>query len=171
MRLAEDFKAYSMGSLGKGISTLLFNPCFHSTVLYRFSCWLYRLRLKPLAKIVWYWNRTAFHVDLDFRSRIDGGFRMIHGLNVVIGCEVVAGKNFTVYQGVTLGGSCDTTKVINGITTGQPVLGDNVIIYTDAKLLGPVYIPDGTRIKAGKLVAREEDLQHAAMRSRLKADT
>lgn len=155
MRILDDFKAYAGNSLGKGISTIFLNPCFHSIVLYRLSCTLYRIHLKLPAKIVWYVNRILFNVDLDFRSNIGGGFRLIHGLNVVVGCEVNTGKNLTLYQGVTLGGNRNQKKIIRGVTTGQPFLGNGVTIYTDAKVFGPVNVPDECQIKAGSLITKD----------------
>lgn len=158
MRIFEDFWAYSNKSIGKGLSTFFLNPCFHSIVLYRLSCFMYHIHLTFLAKFGWYINRLLFNVDLDFRSDIEGGFRLIHGLNVVIGCEVHAGKNFTVYQGVTLGGNRKQQRMINNIITGQPYIEDNVTVYTDAKVFGPVFITNNSIIKAGTIVTKDTDI-------------
>ena len=158
MRIIEDFNAYAKGSVVKGLSTLLFNPCFHSIALYRFSCFLNNIHLSPLAKVVWYLNRILYNVDLDYRSKIDGGFRLIHGFGVVIGCDVVAGKNLTVYQGVTLGGNGNRRRVINGVEHTQPYLEENVTIYVDAKIFGPIHIENDIKIKAGKIISKESDV-------------
>ena len=89
MRLAEDFRAYTSGkSLGGKLATLLLNPCFHSVCLFRLSSWFYRHHMAVLAKIVWYINRVAYHVDIDYRADLAGGFVLIHGMGTVIGCEV-----------------------------------------------------------------------------------
>lgn len=158
MRIIEDLSAYSNKKISKCISTLLFNPCFHSILLYRIACFFSKWNITILAKIIWYINRVIFNVDLDFRSDIGGGFRLIHGLGVVIGSEVRAGKNLTVYQGVTLGGNFGKKKEIDGKITGQPYIGDNVMICTDSKLFGPIFVPNGTLIKAGRLISNESDL-------------
>lgn len=163
MRILDDYKAYAKNSVGKGISTLIFNPCFHSIVLYRFSSFLYHVHISPLAKAIWYLNRVIYNVDLDYRSQIDGGFRLIHGLGVVIGCDVVAGKNLTVYQGVTLGGNGCKKHIGAGGRT-QPYVEDNVTIYVDAKVFGPIHIESGTKIKAGRIVSSETSLQKAIVK-------
>lgn len=66
---------------------------------------LYRCHLEPLAKIVWCLNRMLYHVDLDYKAKLAPGFRLVHGLGVVIGAGVVSEGPLTVYQGVTIGGS------------------------------------------------------------------
>lgn len=155
MRVLKDLKAYSNGKILKAISTLLFNPCFHSVLLYRVACLFANMKITVIAKIIWYINRVVFNVDLDFRSNIGGGLRLIHGLGVVIGSEVQAGENLTVYQGVTLGGNFGKRKEIDGKITGQPYIGKNVTICTDAKLFGPVFVPDDTVIKAGRIISND----------------
>lgn len=44
-------------------------------------------------------------------------------------------------------------KVIEGKETGQPVIGENVIIYTNGKLFGPIYVGDNNIIKAGRIIS------------------
>lgn len=72
--------------------------------LFRFSAALYRIRLEPLAKVVWYINRVIYSVDLDYRARLAPGFKLTHGLCVVVGAGVVSEGPLTLYQGVTIGG-------------------------------------------------------------------
>ncbi len=152
MYIGKDLHRYSNGSVKKALLTILCNPCFHTVCLYRFSSVLYKIYLTPLAKIVWYLNRMLFHADIDFRSRIAGGFKIVHGLGLVIGHEVYAEENLTVYQHVTLGGSRGEYRIINGINTGQPYIEDNVTIYTGAGVFGPVHLKSGEVIKAGSIV-------------------
>lgn len=156
MRIIDDFSAYHKGCLSKAIATLMLNPCFHSIVLYRISCFFYRVHIVALAKIIWYLNRVLFNVDLDFRSNIDGGLKIVHGLGIVVGSEVCAGKNLTIYQGVTIGGNLNRKKEINGVLTGQPCIGENVTIYTDEKLFGPIYVPSETKVKAGAIISSDK---------------
>ncbi len=57
------------------------------------------------AKVVWYLNRVLYHVDLDYKAQLAPGFKLVHGLGVVVGAGVVSDGPLTVYQGVTIGGS------------------------------------------------------------------
>lgn len=72
-----------------------------------------------------------------------------HGMGVVIGETTVIGDNCTIYQNVTLGGT--------GKETGKrhPTLGNNVLVGSGAKVLGPFTVGDNARIAAGAVVLRE----------------
>ena len=106
MNIYADF-ATAAGGKGfpRSLGTFFLNPCFHAVVLFRLSALLYRAHLEPLAKVVWCVNRMLYHVDLDYKARLAPGFRLVHGLGVVIGAGVVSDGPLTVYQGVTIGGS------------------------------------------------------------------
>lgn len=106
MSIVADFAAASGGKgFPRSLGTLLLNPCFHAVALFRLSALLYRVHVEPLAKVIWYLNRMLYHVDLDYKARLAPGFRLVHGLGVVIGAGVVSEGPLTVYQGVTIGGS------------------------------------------------------------------
>lgn len=158
MSIATDFKVCADGkSFPRSIGTFLLNPCFHSVALFRFSAALYRIRLEPLAKVVWYINRVIYSVDLDYRARLAPGFKLTHGLCVVVGAGVVSEGPLTLYQGVTIGGLYgsvrDNTK--RGGVFSQPHFGKGVVVYTNACIFGPVYIGDDAIVKAGRLVIKD----------------
>ncbi len=72
-----------------------------------------------------------------------------HGHGVVIGETTEIGDDVLIYQGVTLGGT--------GKDTGKrhPTIGNNVMISTGAKVLGPFKVGDNSRIAAGAVVLEE----------------
>lgn len=106
MNINADFAAAAGGKcFPRSLGTFLLSPCFHAVALFRLSALLYRGHLEPLAKIVWCLNRVLYHVDLDYKAKLAPGFRLVHGLGVVIGAGVVSEGPLTVYQGVTIGGS------------------------------------------------------------------
>ena len=72
-----------------------------------------------------------------------------HGSGVVIGETSEIGDNCTIYQGVTLGGT--------GKDTGKrhPTLGNNVMIGSGAKVLGPFTVGDNSKIAANAVVLKE----------------
>lgn len=164
MRIVEDFRAFTEnGGISKKIATLLFNPCFHSICLFRCSNFLYRCHLDVISKILWYLNRMLFHVDIDYRADLAGGFVLVHGLGTVIGCEVCSKGRLTVYQGVTIGGNCGKVRIdSDGKTRGQPIFGKNVTIYTDVSIFGPVVIGDNVVIKAKSLITHDVSQQCAS---------
>ena len=69
-----------------------------------------------------------------------------HGTGVVIGETTEIGDDVTIYQGVTLGGT--------GKDHGKrhPTIGNNVMIGSGAKVLGPFKVGDNSRIAAGAVV-------------------
>ena len=72
-----------------------------------------------------------------------------HGMGVVIGETTVIGDNCTIYQGVTLGGT--------GKDKGKrhPTIGNNVVIGSGAKVLGPFSVGDNSKIAANAVVLSE----------------
>lgn len=157
MRLIEDYREFTRdGRLSRKISTIFFNPCFHSVCLYRLSNLSYRFHLSIFSKIIWYINRLLFHVDIDYRADLAGGFFLVHGLGTVIGKSVCSKGPLKVYQGVTIGGNNNKVRVDeNGKEWGQPLLGRNCVIYTGASIFGPVLIDDNVVIKAGEIVTHD----------------
>lgn len=111
MRLKEDYKQFlTRKGVKKKIATLLFNPNFHAVCLYRLSSLLYKCHLELPAKIIWYFNRLLFHVDIDYRADLAGGFVLVHGLGTVIGKNVISKGPLIVYQHVNSGGRKRKTR-------------------------------------------------------------
>lgn len=72
-----------------------------------------------------------------------------HGTGVVIGATTEIGDDCLIYQGVTLGGT--------GISAGKrhPTLGNNVMVGSGAKILGPIHIGNHARVAANAVVLRD----------------
>lgn len=155
-RLKEDLLAYAKGSVAKMITTALLNSNFKAIRNYRIAHFLYKsLHLKFLPRLLHYRSRIKYAIDIDFRAEIEGGFRILHGMGLVIGLDVRAGKNFTCYQGVTLGGNSGKERTENGVTFSQPQLGDNVTLYANSAAFGPVILGDGCTIGAGAVILKD----------------
>ena len=78
---------------------------------------------------------------------IGGGWVLMHGFGVVLnGCAKI-GRNCTMYHGVTIGVANDLKKM--------PVIGDNVFIGADAKILGGVRVGKNVKIGAGAIVLED----------------
>jgi serine O-acetyltransferase len=93
--------------------------------------------------------KIKYGVAISPLAKIGPWFRLIHSLGTVIGVGSVLGKGCTVYQQVTLG----TAKAQEG-KIGYPVIGDGVIIYAGAKILGAVNVGDNAVIGANAVVIR-----------------
>jgi len=119
-------------------------PRLQVGVLYRLSSWCWRSGLRPLAL----WIETCAirrgGAEIHPAAELGPGFAMNHTVGIVIGHEVVAGRNLVLYQEVTLGHT--------GKGPGQPHIGDDVRIGAGAKVLGPIRIGDRVWIRANAVV-------------------
>lgn len=97
-------------------------------------------------------------IDIHPGAEIGTHFTVDHGTGVVIGATCIIGNNVKLYQGVTLGAKSfplapDGTP-IKGIPR-HPILKDNVIVYSNATILGRVTVGEGAVI-GGNLWVTED---------------
>lgn len=99
-------------------------------------------------------------IDIHPNARIGKYFTIDHGTGVVIGATCVIGDNVKIYQGVTLGAKSFPLDAegnpIKGIPR-HPIIGNNVVIYANATVLGRITIGNGCVIGANMWVT--EDMQ------------
>jgi serine O-acetyltransferase len=88
-------------------------------------------------------------IEIHPAARIGRGLFIDHGSGVVIGETAEVGDDVTMYQGVTLGGT--------GFARGKrhPTLGNEVMIGSGAKLLGPIEVGDRCKIGANSVVIHD----------------
>ena len=105
--------------------------------------------LKFLARWISQRSRHKTGIEIHPGATIGKGLFIDHGMGVVIGETTIIGDNCTIYQNVTLGGT--------GKETGKrhPTLGNNVLVGSGAKVLGPFKVGDNARIAAGAVVLSE----------------
>jgi len=106
-------------------------PGFHAMIFYRFSHWLWNNGMKFFARLVSHIGRFMTGIEIHPGATIGRGFFIDHGMGVVVGETAEIGDNCTLYHGVTLGGTSWAKE------KRHPTLGDNVIIGSGAKILGP----------------------------------
>ncbi|MDO4378624.1 MAG: serine O-acetyltransferase EpsC [Erysipelotrichia bacterium] len=121
-------------------------PCFTAISIYRLSHIFYLMDLKILARIMSEYAHTVTAIDIHPGATIGEYFFIDHGTGVVIGETTVIGNHVKIYQGVTLGAkSFDLDQQGNPIKgiKRHPNIGNNVIIYAGATILGGnTYIGD-----------------------------
>ena len=112
----------------------------------------HRLYLKKhyfLARWLSQWCARRTGIEIHPGAEIGRRFFIDHGTGVVIGETTVIGDDVIIYQGVTLGGTGhDTVK-------RHPTIGNNVLIGSGAKVLGPFKVGDNSNIAAGAVVLKE----------------
>ena len=122
---------------------------FHAVCWHRLSHWLYVHKRYSLARYVSQSCRFWTGIEIHPGAKIGKGLFIDHGMGVVIGETTEIGDNVTIYQGVTLGGT--------GKETGKrhPTIGNNVMIGCGAKVLGPFYVGDNSKIASNAVVLSE----------------
>ena len=97
-------------------------------------------------------------IDINPGATIGEYFTIDHGTGVVIGETCRIGRNVKLYQGVTLGAKSfpldKDGNPIKGIPR-HPIIGDNVIIYANATVLGRVTIGAGSIIGANVWITND----------------
>ena len=121
----------------------------HAVIAYRISHKLYKKNLFLPARIVSQSARFLTGIEIHPGATIGKGLFIDHGSGVVIGETTEIGDNCTLYQGVTLGGT--------GKDVGKrhPTLGNNVMVGSGAKILGPFRIGDNCKVAANAVVLKE----------------
>ena len=131
------------------LEVFLLYPGLHAVMWHRVSHFLYCHKLKFLARGLSQVVRFFTGIEIHPGAIIGKGLMIDHGMGVVIGETAVVGDDCTIYQGVTLGGT--------GKETGKrhPTLGNNVVVGSGAKVLGPFNVGDNSKIAAGAVVLSE----------------
>jgi serine O-acetyltransferase len=151
--IRDDFRAYS-GSF-KHFYRPLIKIHFYCNLNFRLSHFFYQLRLLPIARIFWLFNRIVFAVDIDPGAQLKGGMLIVHGIGIVIGRYVIAEGFFKIYHGATLGGNNGKELIFHNTLLKQPYLRANVVIGIRSAVLGPVIIGRGAVVGTNALITRD----------------
>ena len=110
---------------------------------YRIAHELLVLGVPLIPRIITEMAHSETGIDIHPGAAIGGYFTIDHGTGVVIGETCIIGNNVKLYQGVTLGAKSfpldEDGKPIKGIPR-HPILEDNVIVYSNATILGRITI-------------------------------
>lgn len=156
MRIIKDLNQFSKGNVLKALLTILLNPNFHAICVYRLAHFLYTYKLSILSKCLMYLNRVLFSVDIDYRAQLAGGLVLVHGTGVVIGKNVKSKGILTIYQNVTLGGNRGKTSHHPEFGLfDQPIMEENVVVYGNSMVLGPVVVGKASKVGAGTIVLKD----------------
>lgn len=104
---------------------------------------------KNIARWISYRTRKITGIDIHPAAQIGHGVFIDHGMGTVIGETAVIGDHCVLYHGVTLG--ANTFEKIDR----HPKLGQHVIVYANATLLGPIHIGDHSVVAAGAVVVKD----------------
>ena len=149
--LATDVKAAYNGdpaaeSYGEIISCY---PIIKALSNYRIAHELLLLGVPLIPRIITEMAHSETGIDIHPAARIGHHFTIDHGTGVVIGATCIIGNHVKLYQGVTLGAKSfpldDDGHPIKGIPR-HPILEDDVIVYSNATILGRITVGRGATV-------------------------
>ncbi len=149
--LSETVRAYMARdpAAKRAIEVLLLYPGVKATQSHKRAHWCYEHNLMLLARTISQISRHRTGIEIHPGAKIGKRLVIDHGMGIVIGETAEIGDDCLIYHGVTLGGT--------GKDSGKrhPTIGNNVLIGTGAKVLGPFTVGDNSRIAANSVVLSE----------------
>ena len=118
---------------------ILSYPCVLAITTYRIAHELYLSGVPLIPRIMSEHMHSLTGIDIHPGAKIGKNFFIDHGTGVVIGETAEIGDNVKLYQGVTLGALSFPKDEKGNIIKGRkrhPTVGNNVVIYSGATLLG-----------------------------------
>jgi serine O-acetyltransferase len=140
--LAEDVEAAFDGDpAAKSPDEIVFcYPGLAAVTVYRMAHELYRLEVPLIPRMMTEYAHGKTGIDIHPGATIGRRFFIDHGTGVVIGETTRIGEGVKLYQGVTLGALSfprdEKTGEIMRDAQRHPTIGDGVVIYANATILG-----------------------------------
>ena len=110
---------------------------------------LLKLGVPLLPRMITEHAHSLTGIDIHPGAQIGERFFIDHGTGVVIGETCIIGRNVRIYQGVTLGAKSFPLDAeghpIKGVPR-HPVVEDDVIVYSNATILGRITLGKGSAI-------------------------
>ncbi|WEF25603.1 serine acetyltransferase [Paracoccus sp. S3-43] len=131
------------------------------------------LGARMIARIMAEYSHALSGIDIHPGAQIGPACFIDHGTGVVIGETAVVGRNVRLYQQVTLGAKRFEDDGNGGLVKGQPrhpVIGDDVVIYAGATILGRIEIGKGAIIGGGVWVTDPVAPGSVVSQARLRLD-
>ena len=149
--LRETIRAYQARdpAARSALEIWLFYPGVKAVMRYRRAHWFWTHGMKLIARGISQRARRATGIEIHPGATIGRRLVIDHGMGVVIGETAEIGDDVLIYQCVTLGGT--------GKDQGKrhPTIGNNVLIGSGAKVLGPFTVGDNSRIASNAVVLSE----------------
>ena len=124
-------------------------PAIRAISNYRIAHLLLTLGVPLIPRIITEMAHSETGIDIHPGAQIGPYFTIDHGTGVVIGETCIIGRNVKLYQGVTLGAKSfpldEQGNPVKGIPR-HPILEDDVIIYSNATILGRITIGKGATV-------------------------
>jgi serine O-acetyltransferase len=133
---------------------ILSYPCVLAIATYRIAHELYIRGIPIIPRIMSEYAHSKTGIDIHPGAKIGKNFFIDHGTGVVIGETAEIGDDVKLYQSVTLGALSFTKDEKGQISKGgkrHPTIGNNVVIYSGATILGGKTIIDDMSVIGGNV--------------------
>lgn len=123
-------------------------PAVRAVSGYRIANKLHRLGIPLIPRVITEMAHSETGIDINPEAQIGERFAIDHGTGIVIGSTSIIGDDVKIYQGVTLGAVSHPDADIDDVrdTPRHPIIGNCVVLYAQATLLGRIKIGDGAVI-------------------------
>lgn len=128
------------------LEVVLCYPGLHAIWSHRFAHYLWKHKFYFLARLLSHITRFFTGIEIHPGAKIGRRFFIDHGMGIVIGETTEIGNDVLLYKGVVLGGT-SLEK-----TNRHPTLGNNIIVGSNAIVMGAITIGDNARIGAASVV-------------------
>jgi serine O-acetyltransferase len=151
--LSTDVKAaYDGDPAAKSYGEVIFcYPGIRAITNYRIAHELLKLQVPLIPRIITELAHSETGIDIHPGAKISDHFAIDHGTGIVIGETCIIGSHVKLYKGITLGAKSfdldENGNPIKGIDR-HPIIEDNVVIYSDATILGRITIGKNSIIGA-----------------------
>lgn len=118
-------------------------PAIRAISNYRIAHVLVELGVPIIPRMIGELAHRETGIDIHPAATIGESFTIDHGTGVVVGATAIIGNNVKIYQGVTLGAKSFDTDENNNPIKGiprHPIIGDNVVIYSNTSILGRIRV-------------------------------
>ena len=124
-------------------------PVIKALTNYRLAHVLHKLGVPLVPRMLTEIAHSETGIDIHPGAEIGNHFTIDHGTGVVIGATCIIGNNVKLYQGVTLGAKSfpvdPNGMPIKGVPR-HPIIEDDVVVYSNATILGRITIGRGAVI-------------------------
>jgi len=149
--VAEDIRAVCENdpAARSPLEVALVYPGLHALWVHRGAHALWNREFHLSARVVAHVNRFVTGIEIHPGARIGRRVVIDHGMGIVIGETASLGDGCLLYKGVVLGGTSLERKV------RHPQVGANVVIGSNACILGAITVGDHARIGSGSVVVTD----------------
>lgn len=173
--LATDIKAaYDGDPAAKSYGEIIFcYPVIIALTHYRIAHELTKLGVPLIPRMITEMAHSDTGIDIHPEAQIGKYFTIDHGTGVVIGATCIIGEHVQLYQGVTLGAKNfpldEQGNPIKGIPR-HPIVEDNVVIYSNATILGRITVGKGSIIGGNVWITKDVAPGSRILQSRYKSE-